>query len=90
MYICYCSVRIYTAQSSVATDMSDVETSDSSESIEVIIVHLSTETASNMRMHLVLVILTVTFLQGHTNLNHENNECFLIYETFHASPSGLL
>ena len=30
-------------------------------------------TASDMRMHHVLIILTMTVIQGHTDLNHENN-----------------
>ena len=47
--------------------------SDSSETVEVIIVKLSTMTTSDMRMHHMLIILTVTFIQGHTDLNHENN-----------------
>ena len=40
--------------------------SDSSETIEVIIMKLGTVTASDMRMHHVLIILTLTFIQGHT------------------------
>ena len=41
--------------------------SDSSETIEVIIIKLGTVTASDMRMHHVLSILTMTFVQGHTS-----------------------
>ena len=55
--------------------------SDSSESIEVIIIKLGTVTASDMLMHHVLIILTLTFIQGHIALNHENNKCFIISET---------
>ena len=47
--------------------------SDSSETVEVIIVKLDTVTASEMRMHQVLIILTVIFIQGHTYLNYSSN-----------------
>ena len=40
-------------------------TSDSSETIEVIIIKLGTVTTSDMRMHHMLIILTLTFIQGH-------------------------
>ena len=48
---------------------------DSSETVQVNIVKLKldTVTASGMRMHHVLIILTLTFIQGHTDQNHENN-----------------
>ena len=36
---------------------------------QVIIIKLNTMTASDMRMHHVLIILTLTFIQGHTDLN---------------------
>ena len=39
-----------------------------------------------MRMHLVLIILILTFIQGHTDLNHENNKCLIISETIQAMP----
>ena len=29
------------------------------------------------------IILTLTFIQGHTDLNHENNKWFIISETVH-------
>ena len=46
---------------------------DASETIEVINIKLVTVTASDMRMgmHHVLIILTLMFIQGHTDLNHE-------------------
>ena len=47
--------------------------SDSSETIEVIIIKLGTVTALDMLMHQVLIILTLTSIQGHTDLNHESN-----------------
>ena len=53
--------------------------SDSSETIiEVIIIKL------RMVMHHVLIILTVTFIQGHTDLNRENNKCSIISNTVQA------
>ena len=51
---------------------------DSSESTEVIIIRLGTVTASDVLMHHVLIILTLTFIQDHTYLNHENNNCLII------------
>ena len=50
-------------------------TSDSSETVEVIIVKLGTVTASDMRMHHRLTILTLTVIQVQTDLNRENNKC---------------
>ena len=64
--------------------------SDSLESIKVIIIKLSTVTASDRRMHHVLIILTLTSIQGHTYLNHENNKCSIISETVQAMVTGLL
>ena len=55
--------------------------SHSSETTEVIIIiKLGTVTASDMLMHHVLIILTLTFMQGHTGLNHENKKCLMISE----------
>ena len=31
--------------------------------------------ASDMRMHHMLIILTLTFIHGHTDLSRENNKC---------------
>ena len=36
------------------------------------------------KMHHVLIVLTVTFIQGHTDRNHENNTCLIISETIQA------
>ena len=57
-----------------------------SEAIEVIIIKLGAKTASDMLMHHVVIILTVTSIQGHTDLNHEINKCFIISETVQAIP----
>ena len=39
-----------------------------------------------MRMHHVIIMLTLIFIQGHTDLNHENNKCLIILEMFQAIP----
>ena len=44
----------------------------SSETVEVIIIKLGKVTASDMVMHHMFIILTLTFIQGHLDLNHEN------------------
>ena len=43
--------------------------SDSSEAVEVIILKLGIVTASDMKMHHVLIMLILTFIEGHTDLN---------------------
>ena len=61
--------------------------SDFSETIEVIIIKLGTVTTSDTRMHDgLIIILTLTFIQGHTYLNHENDQCSIISETVQAIP----
>ena len=60
--------------------------SDSWKTVKVIIVKLSTVTASDLRMHHVLIILTLTCIQGHTDRNHEHNKCLIISETIEAMP----
>ena len=60
--------------------------SESSETIEVTIIKLGTVTASDMLMYHVLIILTSTFIQGHTDLNNENSKCLIIAETIQAMP----
>ena len=64
--------------------------SDSAETINVIIIKLGMVTTSDMIMHCVLVILTLTFVQGHTDLNHENNNVPLFQKVFKQCPSSLL
>ena len=39
-----------------------------------------------MRMHHVLSILTLTYIQGHTDRNRENDKCSIISETVQALP----
>ena len=56
------------------------------ETIEVIIITLGMVTASDMVMHHALMILTLTFVQGHTDLNHENKKCSVISETIQTIP----
>ena len=43
-------------------------------------------TVSDMRMHHVFVILTLTFIQGKTYLNCESNKRWIISETVQAMP----
>ena len=38
-----------------------------------------------MRMHLMLIILTLTFIPDHTYLNHLKNKCLIISETAQAN-----
>ena len=60
--------------------------SDSSETIiYVIIIKLGTVAATDMRMHHVLILLTLTFIQGHMYPN-KNNKCSVILETVQAMP----
>ena len=42
-------------------------------SLEAIAIKYVKEAASDMRMHHVLMILTLNFIQGHRDLYHENN-----------------
>ena len=60
--------------------------SDFSETIEAINIKLGTVTASDMLLHRVLTILTMTFIQGHTNRNHEINKFLIISETIQTMP----
>ena len=54
--------------------------------IIVIIINLSTVTASEMVMLQGLIILTLTFIQGHKDRNHENNKCSIISATVQVTP----
>ena len=58
--------------------------SDFLETVEIMIVKFSTMTTPDMRMHHVRIIITLAFIQGHTDLNHENNKCLIISETIQA------
>ena len=40
-------------------------------------------------MHHVLIILTLTFIQGHKDLNNENEKCSITSETVQALPITL-
>ena len=72
--VCVClSVRL-----SVCLSLCLSLASDSSETIEVIIIKLGTVTASDMVMHNLLITLTLIFIQGHTELKNENNTCSII------------
>ena len=52
----------------------------------VIIIILGTMIASVIRMHHVSILVILTFIQGHTYLNHENNKCSIVSETVQAMP----
>ena len=54
--------------------------------IDFIIITLGMVNAPDMRMHHVLIILTLTFIQGQADHNHENNICLIISESFQAMP----
>ena len=59
---------------------------DSPETINVIIINLGMVIASDMVMHHMLIILTLTFVQGCTDLKHANNKCSIISETVETIP----
>ena len=61
--------------------------SDSSETVEVNIVKLGTVTASFTRMHHVLILLTLPFIQGHTDRHHEHNKGSIMSDTIQAMPT---
>ena len=52
----------------------------------VIVIKLATVTASDMVMQHVLIILTLTVIQGHSDLNRENKQCSILSETVQAIP----
>ena len=54
--------------------------------LKVVFVKFGLMTTSDIRMHCVIIILTLTFIQGHTYLNHENNKCSIISGTIQAMP----
>ena len=60
--------------------------SDSLKTIKVIIIKLSMLTAWDMTMHYMLIILTLAFTQGHTDLNRENDKCSITSETVQEMP----
>ena len=66
--------------------------SDSSETLEVITIKLGTHViASDMRMYQVSNLFTLTFIQGHIDINHENNmiKVSLIQKLYKQCPSSL-
>ena len=66
VYVCVCICVCVGACVCVCVSL----TSDTSETINVIIIKQGTVAASDMAMHHMLIILTVTFIQV-TDLNHE-------------------
>ena len=57
-----------------------------SETSEAIAITFNTVTVLVTAMHHVLIILILTFIRGHTNLNHKNNKCSIISKTIQAMP----
>ena len=57
-----------------------------SKTSDAIAINFDTVTASGLRMHHVLIILTLTFIQVHTHLNHENTTYSIIWQTVQALP----
>ena len=55
-----------------------------SETSEAIAIKFDTVTVSVTGMHHVLIMLTLSFITGHTYLNHGNNNCTIILETVQA------
>ena len=53
-------------------------TSNYSETVEIIITKPGTVTASDASSHHVLILLTLTFIQGLTYLKHENKKCSIM------------
>ena len=58
--------------------------SDSSETIEVSITKLGMVTASDMAIYHVFILLNLTLIQGHIDLNHENHTFWIISDTVQA------
>ena len=52
----------------------------------VIIISLDKVTATDMIVHRMLITLTLTFIQGHIDLNDKDNKCSIISETVQAIP----
>ena len=55
------------------------------ETVEVTIVKHGRVTASDLRLHHVLIILTLTFIQGQTDLNHKNNRCLICFINYSSN-----
>ena len=79
--VCVCvSVCVFVCGSLVA--------SDSSETIEVIIIKLGMVTASDTVTRITCsFILTLTFIQGHTELNNENKNIFDYFAILNKGPA---
>ena len=45
---------------------------------------LASNSSETIKVIHVLIILTLTFIQGHTDLNNENTKCLIISETVQA------
>ena len=80
--VCVCARACLSVCLSLGLSLCLSLASDSSETVEVTIVKLGTVSASDMSMHHVLIILTFTFIQGHTYLSYE--KCLTVSKTIHA------
>ena len=60
-----------------------------SETRKAIAITFGTVTASGTRMHDVLIIMTLTFIEGNTDFNHGNDKCSIISQTVQAMPIKL-
>ena len=79
--------KIHEAKVCVSVCVCVFLTSDSSKTIQVITIKLGTVTASDMRMHhILLMTLTLTFILGHTGLNRGNYKGSIISKAVQAIP----
>ena len=85
-HVCVCITVCVSVCVCVSVSVCLSLTSDSSETIKVTIIKLGTGTASDIWMHHMLIIWTLSFIRGHTYLNHENNKCLIILKTVQAIP----
>ena len=58
-----------------------------SKTSEAIAIKFDTVTASITTMYHMQTTLTLTFVESHTDLTHENNKCSTISETVQAMPN---
>ena len=81
---------IYSSAISLFFCFAYIFASDSSDTVKAIIIKLGTVTASDMIMHHVLMILTLTFIQGNISKMVKIINVQLFQKLFKQCPSGLL
>ena len=79
MYVCVCVSVCLSVRLSIARRISETS--------EAIAIKFDMVTASVTRMHHVLMVLTLSFIQGHTKLKCENNT-FLMFHYFRNYSSN--